>query len=907
MRIRIHRLAAVCRTLALLGAVTPVRALPAQTPCPAEARGQSGAASDSGWTAYRQDSLALAHDHFARALALCPGNADARAGLAYVALRQHRPAVADSLFRNALAHDSSRADLWTGRALAALRLGRADSAKALARHALALDPNAADARALLDRLNPDWNRAPLTPPVRPDSLQLVSRTEGSRFEVRTADGWQPFYIKGVNLGVALPGRFPSQFPTDSALYAGWLDTLATMHANTLRVYTILPPEFYRALRGWNLQHPDAQLWLLHGVWTELPPNDDFDDSAWVGEFRAEMRRVVDLIHGAAEIAPRPGHASGRYDADVSRWTLGYIIGREWEPYAVKAYDASHPGTGSYRGRYLAADSATALDRWMATQCDYLLSYEVDRYNALRPIAYTNWPTLDPLHHPSESTVAEEREWRRRVGRPFEAPRLEYENDAVSLDAELVHSTAANPAGWFAAYHAYPYYPDFMINDTAYQHASSSEGRSNYFGYLRDLIAHHHGMPVVIAEYGVPSSRGIAHLQPQGWNHGGHDEREMARIDARLTREIREAGAAGGVIFSWLDEWFKKNWIVIDFEIPPENTRLWHNMMDAEQNYGIMGEYAGRVGEAPVLGGVRGSWDGGRGTWDGGRGTGVVGRGSWDRGRGGARSRHSRESGNPVVVGYDESYVYLATEIGKAGRAFPWDSLGVQIAIDTYRPLVGQHRLPHTKVESEIGFEFLADLAAPDSGSLRILPEYNPYASLRDSVTGDDYGRFYHRPVTILNRDDGRFDSMFVITNRARFARDGRFFPASGYDRGKLRYGTEDSTSLADWYYDEGAGLLELRLPWNLLNVTDPSSRTLLFEREAGGEFGTVSAEGFHFGVITYRKSDGTVVAAAPALRGGEWRASDFAAWNWKEWNTPNSHARLKPVYDSLRTLWGSTP
>ena len=112
-------------------------------------------------------------------------------------------------------------------------------------------------------------------------LALVARTAGEGFEVRDALGrWIPFYIQGVNLGVALPGRFPSEFPTDSALYMGWLDTLAAMNANALRVYTILPPSFYRALRAWNVGHPRSPLWLVHGVWTELPPEHDFDDPEW---------------------------------------------------------------------------------------------------------------------------------------------------------------------------------------------------------------------------------------------------------------------------------------------------------------------------------------------------------------------------------------------------------------------------------------------------------------------------------------------------------------------------------------------------------------------------------------------------------------------------------------------------
>ena len=61
---------------------------------------------------------------------------------------------------------------------------------------------------------------------------------------------------------------------------------------------------------------------------------------------------------------------------------------------------------------------------------------------------------------------------------------------------------------------------------------------------------------------------------------------MAEADARMTREIAEAGMAGGMLFAWIDEWFKKNWIVIDHEIPLERTRLWHNRMDAEQHYGV---------------------------------------------------------------------------------------------------------------------------------------------------------------------------------------------------------------------------------------------------------------------------------------------------------------------------------
>jgi hypothetical protein len=745
-----------------------------------------------------------------------------------------------------------------------------------------LAPNNSELRFLLDRVAPDWHRA-ISPGRRSAKLQLVARTVGRRFETFSAGKWQPFYIKGVNLGLALPGRYPSEFPADSATYAGWLDTLATMGANTLRVYTILPPAFYRALRGWNLTHPGSALWLLHGVWTELPPRHDFQASGWQAEFQSEMRRVVDLIHGSAALPPRRGQASGRYDADVSGWVLGFIIGREWEPFAVKAFNSKQP-SGSYAGRYLRAQRAPAMDLWLAQQCDWMLQYEAATYNALRPISYTSWPTLDPLRHPTEATTAEEAALRQRTGRKSEAQKLEYENDVIGIDPSLVGPTLDNPAGWFASYHAYPYYPDFMMLDPGYGKARSSEGPSSYFGYLKELIAHHASLPTLIAEYGVPSSRGVAHLHPNGWSHGGHDEQRMAAVDTRLTREIREAGAAGSILFAWLDEWFKKNWAVKEYEIPLDNTRLWHNVMDAEQNYGILGQYAGDGVTTPRLGGDPGGW----------RALSLIQKGN------------NRGLVRALRAGSDESYWYIAVELAPGG--FPWDSLGLQLAIDTHRPEVGQHLLPHSRARSEVGFEFLIQLPSPISGALKVTPDYNRHDARIDPTTGDDFGRFSRRPVQTVNRKDGRFDSLFIITNRARFGRDGTFYPAQGYDRGKLRYGSQESSSLADWYLDQHAGLLQMRIPWDLINVTDPSTRTLLDDRRTRGSFGTARATAFHVGVIVHRKrGDRQILGALPPLEGGMWRVEDFQPWQWRGWTTPTAHARLKPVYDSLKRLWQEAP
>ncbi|HEU4568984.1 MAG TPA: tetratricopeptide repeat protein, partial [Gemmatimonadales bacterium] len=416
-------------------------------PCPAG----TDSAVAAGFRRYRADSLAAAAATWRRVRLGCPRSVDARYGLGLVALRGGDLAGADSLLRAAWQDAPGYVEVGLALALVQERAGRLDEARQLARELHRAAPDDAAVTRFWARHFPDGDRPAPPRRPRPDSLVLVSRTRGERFQVRTDTGWTDLYLQGVNLGVALPGRHPSEFPLDSARYAGWLDTLAGMGANTVRVYTILPPPFYRALRARNLAHPDAPMWLIHGVWTELPPRDDFDDRHWKGEFRAEMRRVVDVLHGQAVLPPRAGHASGTYDADVSTWVMAYIIGREWEPFAVKAFDAAGGGGATrYRGRFLEMARGPRMDAWMAEQCDYLLGYEFDGYHALRPVAYTNWPTLDPLRHPTEATGREEAAWRRRAGRPLVGSRREYENDAIGLDAALVHPTSRNPAGWFAS-------------------------------------------------------------------------------------------------------------------------------------------------------------------------------------------------------------------------------------------------------------------------------------------------------------------------------------------------------------------------------------------------------------------------------------------------------------------------
>jgi tetratricopeptide (TPR) repeat protein len=796
--------------------------------------------------------------------------------LGWCRYRQGRNQSALSSFEAALSLSAENADALEGLARTAARLGRSEEAMRAILTLSRLHPEIEIgdvASQVLDKVGAFTDHRLGRSPARTSEPAMVSRARGDYFEVRREDGsWTPLFVKGINLGAALPGRFPAQFPRDKALYARWLGQMADMGANVVRLYTLLPPEFYEALHEHNAARSGAGvLWLAQGVWTELPEDDvSYDAPEFRRQFIEEMERVIDAVHGNIVVAHRRGHAFGLYGKDVSGMTLCYILGREWEPYSVAAYDESRPHPASFRGDYFTLEDGTPTEAWFASILDHAVKHEMSDYSAQRPVAFTNWPTLDPIHHPTEATKKEEVVLLKKLGLPQEPGTvLEYDNDGVDIDANKIVPTSLTPAGTFASYHAYPYYPDFMNVDPGYLKAADSRGPSNYIGYLRDLKAHHRNMPLLIAEVGVPTSRGISHHQPQGWNHGGHTEAEQGEIDARLMENIHEARCAGGILFAWLDEWFKKNWLVIAFEVPWDNNKNWLNILDPEQNYGLMACKPGSQGWKIVIDGKGDDWKGVPAA--GGDGSGPL---------------------KSLRVTHDEAYIYMRLDTDR----LDWDSAHYALGIDTYGAAEGDHRMPFgLGLTTPTGMEFVVDLTGPATS--RVLCDV-PY---------DLHTNRFSRPWKSSENSDGIFTEMLAETNRRRVGRDGTIYPAIIYSRSPLRYGTMDTSSpkyddLVEWAANTEEGFLELRLGWNLLNVTDPSTRQVLDDPvPPRGGAGHTTTDGFRFYVAAYRPQDHKVLATLPAADGeGRFSSGSVPFYTWEPWEEPTWHSYLKKSYFILK-------
>ncbi|MFW5792951.1 MAG: cadherin-like domain-containing protein [Bacteroidota bacterium] len=397
--------------------------------------------------------------------------------------------------------------------------------------------------------------------------ELAFKAGTKYLEIWNGSEYIPFFQKGINLGVAVPGTFPGQMAASREDYIEWIDGMRQSGLNSIRVYTLHYPHFYEVLDSINRANPSSPIYLFQGVWLreELEGYDN-DDLYYLSEsFDESIEEIVDCIHGNRTIDPRPGEAHGVYETDISQWVIAYVLGREVHPAEIIATDEINEGINNFSGEAFSINNASPSEAWITNRLDNIVSYERNNYNTERPVSFSSWPTLDPLSHPTETNTDE---------------------DIADIDISKINISNA-PAGLFALYHAYPYYPDFISEDPYYQTFYDYIGQNSYLGYLTDLKNHYSNMPLIIGEFGTSSSWGIAHYSNSGIYHGGHDEVDQGYAFIRMLENTLEAGCSGGFMFSWIDEWFKRTWLTDFMDFDPDRRILWNNITAAEQNFGLI--------------------------------------------------------------------------------------------------------------------------------------------------------------------------------------------------------------------------------------------------------------------------------------------------------------------------------
>ena len=333
----------------------------------------------------------------------------------------------------------------------------------------------------------------------------------------------------------------------------------------------------------------------------------------------------------------------------------------------------------------------------------------------------------------------------------------------------------------------------------------------------------------------------------------------------MFRNIYDAGCAGAMLFAWIDEWFKKNWLVIEFEGPLDRKPYWYNVQDAEENYGLIGMLPGADGPNIVIDGKPDDWQ--------------------------KVPSYQQNDQLQMKLLADEGWLHI-------GLFYDPAELGPRflIGIDSYALELGDHRWPlEADLRSEAGLEFVVEFDA-DRAELRVDNAY------------DLFTHRYARPYRSRDNHDGVFLQPQTESNRQRIGRDGTVYPPHRQRIGALHRGTMDRSdpafdSRSEW--QRGAGMIEARIPWGLLHVTDPSSHQVVHDPEPLGDgVGRRATDGFRVMLVALDPA-ANVHATLPAAQQQVVPAAPL--FTWPGWQQPTYHSYRKPGFERVQRALAELP
>lgn len=660
-----------------------------------------------------------------------------------------------------------------------------------------------------------------------DGRKYYFKVDGKYFSMLQGSAFKPVYIKGVNLGSGKPGCFPGELAITRMEYLSWFQQISEMNCNTIRVYTIMMPEFYQALYEYN-ESAKNKLYLFQGVWYDETQIEETADAYDIYDVALqEARQLVDIFHGKCTIEQQAGKAYGIYRYDVSQYVIGWILGIESDAIFVGNTDAVHEEETNYQGKYLkTTEDATPYETFMCKLGDQTLSYEMEKYGMQRPVSWSNWPTADMLTHENEPDAEKE--------------------DAIVINVEHIQAGDEFEAGVFASYHIYPYYPEFMIYEG--QDYIDEEGNQNpYRAYLERLIAEH-TMPVLVAEYGIPTSRGVTHTNSvTGYDQGGVNEERQGEMLVSMSKDIYESGYCGCLIFTWQDEWFKRTWNTMDYT-DSDRRAFWSDMQTSEQNYGLLTFDSGREQTIVTLDGSKEDWL--------------------------QKDVVAQSADYTLSVQHDARYLYLLIN----GNKLDPEKDRIIVPFDI-TPKSGSLSYETCQFSKEA--DFVLDLQGKENSVLKVHGYYDRYpvsytAEMDTVFDRSGYGGIH----------DSDFHPIYLCLNRQLFFPVTKeWFDYRRIETGILKYGngnpdSKSYDSLADFCYGEHC--IEVRIPWGMLNFRDPSTKEIEDDLHGENPFTGLNIQQIYVGVGAYKE------------------AIDMKVYTWNDWDYSDYHERLKQSYYTVQ-------
>ncbi len=605
-----------------------------------------------------------------------------------------------------------------------------------------------------------WNfYVPLMDKILNDTLEAsktASKSEEHRDTARVSDGkmqisvdgeWQDFTIKGFNINAYEPGG--NTYSREYTFYKSLLDSAAEVGANAIRVYDLLPPEFYRALYDCNREDPGRML-----LFQNITPPDEIWAATALDDIDSYLDKIVQTIQAL--------HAgSSEYPHDVANYVAAYIIDPGFSRRDIVAFNEAYPDY-TFSGNYFKAEAP--MESYMAALCEKVYAYTKENYgtnvlifakgnNELIPGA--SWNTSGTAYGPQRISVSE------------------------------------GNVSYFGAAYAVSMEDEIFLNHKNQFKYTDSMGSFSYGGYVSD-VAELCGIPLLVDAFGLSTTANIYEKETSIY---GLSEKEQGDGNVRMLKAIRASGAIGGLIRDLNDNWNAFSEEERAYTVPKNNNSLWYNAADLKQNTGVIAVEPDAPGEVGV-------------------------------------ELNDTERISQMQLSVNEGYLYITLLLN---GDIDYDKEQLFVGFDTYQRNDGEYYYNKKYFANSLsGMEFVIEFESKTSATLLVIPSYN--RSKGAYSTQESYS--------------GEYDTVAA-----------------------LKYGTFTESNTQ--FYQSGS-TIRIRLPWTMLNVTDPTQKLVINGIAENGEVKTTLTDGVIVSLLIANKEDSDTAYIFPVSK----KSPGYKVYKW---------------------------
>ena len=637
--------------------------------------------------------------------------------------------------------------------------------------------------------------------------------------------WKKLDIVGVNLNSTKPGSFPSYKEVTEEEYLELLNLVYDMGANCVKVPDLMESDFYSALYNFNKDKKNP-IYVVQGIYfdeVDLKNGEDIQNKDLEEKYKSSIKKIVDSIHGNPFNLDES--IDNHYKNDVSKYLIGYTLGIEFASHDL-IYTELINEKDTYNGTYFYTnEDASSFESYMAKVADYLVKYEYKQYKSQSLIGF--------------------------IGSPDNNENLNQTNEENSISDYInpnnIKTKNKLKTGTFASYNLYPSYTNMK------------EYQNDIEGYLTELKQVHE-IPIIIGEYGIPSSRNSGDFNTD-INKGYINEEEQGKTLVDTYRSIKNAKIAGSFIFELQDAWHRTSWNTKEAKIL-DRTTFWSNAQDYSQSFGLIAFDPGKEKSVSYPDNNITEWE--------------------------EKDIISKNDDISISMKSDEKYLYFML---KSKNKIDLEKEDIYIDLDI-TPKSGSTKSSQLNLDFDNPVDFIIDIKDKENAKV-LVHEYYNYFSFNENKKQNQI-----RPDLISVKSDMDKFSPIYIESIPRMYIDSldRVIDSVKLETGKLVHGNsnpsnKDYNSVSDFYI--GNDYIEIRIPWALLNFMDPSTKQIMDD------------------IYKYYRAEPMIINeinVGATIKDNENIKTklDSSTFKLKSWIKPEYHQRLKKSYEIIKDELNAT-